>query len=124
MSNDVPFKIAALRAVIGRCPACGEGKLFRAYLKQVESCSACGERFGHIRADDAAPWLTLIVLGHVFLPLILLFNWDWMPLWTAMLSMSALRMALALVLLPRSKALVLAILWRTKAPGYEPVEIA
>jgi len=123
MNKDVPFQIAALRAVIGRCPCCGQGKLFRAYLKQVENCAACGERFGHIRADDAAPWLTLIVLGHVVLPLIFLFDWDWMPLWPAMIAMSALLMALALVLLPRSKALFLAILWRTKAPGYKQVEI-
>jgi len=123
MQADVDFKIAALRALRGRCPCCGQGKLFRAYLKQVEQCSACGERFGQIRADDAAPWLTLIILGHVFLPLIFLFNWDWMPLWVAMVSMSALVMALALVLLPRSKALFIAILWRTKAPGYKPVEL-
>jgi uncharacterized protein (DUF983 family) len=124
MNKDVPFKTAALRAVLGRCPACGEGKLFRAYLKQVEACAACEEKFGHIRADDAAPWATLIVLGHVVLPVILLFNWDWMPLWPAMLSMSALLMVLALALLPVSKALFLAILWQTRAPGYKQVEIA
>jgi uncharacterized protein (DUF983 family) len=122
MSNDVPFKIAALRAVTGRCPCCGLGKLYRAYLKQVENCAACGEKFGHIRADDAAPWLTLIVLGHIFLPLILLFNWDWMPLYPAMIAMSALLMVLALVLLPFAKALFLAILWRTKAPGCEATQ--
>jgi uncharacterized protein (DUF983 family) len=124
MRNEVPFKTAALRALRGRCPCCGKGKLYRGYLKQVEACAACGERFGHIRADDAAPWLTLIVLGHVFLPLIFLFNWDWMPLWTEMLSMSALLMVLALALLPFSKALFLAILWQTRAPGYQQVEIA
>ena len=124
MSKDVPFKVAALRALRGRCPCCGKGKLYRAYLKQVEKCAACGERLGHIRADDAAPWLTLIVLGHVFLPLVFLLNWDWMPLWTEMLSMSALLVVLALALLPFSKALFLAILWQTKAPGYKQVEIA
>ena len=40
----------------------------RSYLKQVENCAACGESFGQIRADDAAPWLTIILVGHVFLP--------------------------------------------------------
>lgn len=122
-TTNVDFKTAALRALRGRCPCCGQGKLFRSYLKQVEHCSVCGEEYGQIRADDAAPWLTLIVLGHVFLPVIFLFNWDWMPLWVAMVSMSALVMALGLVILPRAKALFIAILWQTKAPGYKPVEL-
>ena len=72
-SNAVPMKLAARRAVLGRCPCCGEGKLFRAYLKQVDNCSVCGETFGHIRADDAAPWLTIILVGHIFVPLMLVF---------------------------------------------------
>lgn len=126
MSNDAPveMKTALLRAVMGRCPHCGKGKLFKSYLKQVDQCSVCGEQFGQIRADDAAPWLTIIVVGHIFLPLAFMLNWDWMPTWVAMLSMAALFAALSLVLLPRAKAVMLAILWQTKAPGYKPVELA
>jgi uncharacterized protein (DUF983 family) len=122
--TDVTLKTAALRALRGGCPCCGEGELMRSYLKQVEQCSVCGEQFGQIRADDAAPWLTIIVVGHVFLPLAFLLNWDWMPTWAAMLSMSALFAGLALAILPRAKMLFLAILWQTRAPGYKPVELA
>ena len=122
--TEITLKTAALRAVLGRCPCCGEGKLMQSYLKQVEQCSVCGEKLGHIRADDAAPWATLIVVGHVFLPLIFLFNWDWMPLWVAMTSMSALVVAICLAILPRAKALFVGILWQTRAPGCQPVEIA
>jgi len=28
-----------------RCPRCGDGKLFRAFLKPVEHCSNCGQRW-------------------------------------------------------------------------------
>ena len=122
--RDVSLKTAIRRAVLGRCPACGEGKLFRTYLKQVENCSACGERFGHIRADDAAPWGTIILVGHVFLPLAFMVDLDFMPTWGLMLAMAAVFCALSLAILPRSKALFLAILWQTRAPGYKQVEIA
>jgi uncharacterized protein (DUF983 family) len=126
MSEDreVSLKTAIRRAVLGRCPACGEGKLFRSYLRQVENCEACGERFGHIRADDAAPWGTIILVGHVFLPFAFMVDVDFMPLWAAMTMWAVLFSALALAVLPRSKALFLAILWQTRAPGYKQVEIA
>ena len=44
-----------LRGFLGRCPKCGEGRLFRSYLKVVEECKSCGEKYGHFRADDAPP---------------------------------------------------------------------
>jgi len=121
--SEVGLKTAARRGLMGRCPHCGVGKLMRGYLKQVESCAACGERLGHIRADDAAPWLTIIVVGHVFLPLAFLVNIDWMPTWAAMLMWSACFAGIALAILPRAKSLFIGVLWQTKAPGYKPVEI-
>ncbi len=124
MSNpEIELKTAARRALLGRCPACGNGKLMRSYLKQVENCAACGESFGQIRADDAAPWLTIILVGHIFLPFAFMVNLDWMPTWAAMVSLSALFVGIALAILPRAKMLFIAILWQTRAPGYKPVEL-
>jgi uncharacterized protein (DUF983 family) len=121
--SAVSLKIAASRALLGRCPCCGQGKLMRSYLKQVENCSVCGESFGQIRADDAAPWLTIILVGHIFLPLAFLVNVDWMPVWAAMGMWSACFAGLALAILPRAKMLFIAILWQTRAPGYQPIEL-
>ena len=106
---------AVLRALLGRCPCCGQGKLFRSYLKQVDNCSACGESFAGYRADDAAPWLTIIVTGHVFLPLAFFFNLDFMPVWIVAGGWALFFSALAAALLPRAKGVVLAILWQTGA---------
>jgi uncharacterized protein (DUF983 family) len=115
-SNAVPMKLAARRAVLGRCPCCGEGKLFRAYLKQVDNCSVCGEAFGHIRADDAAPWLTIILVGHIFVPLMLVFvAFSTMPSWVSAVLWSLVFVGLSLVILPRAKGLFIAILWLTGA---------
>ena len=117
--SEISLKTAAARALMGRCPCCGNGSLMKSYLKQVENCSVCGESFGQIRADDAAPWLTIILVGHVFLPFAFLVNVDWMPLWAAMGMWAACFTTIALAILPRAKALLIAVLWQTRAPGYE-----
>ena len=116
--REVSLKTAIRRAVLHRCPACGEGKLFKSYLKQVENCAACGERFGHIRADDAAPWGTIIVVGHIFMPLIFFVNLDvFMPFWAGVFAWAALFTGLSLAVLPRAKGFFIALLWMTRAPG-------
>ena len=116
MRRDIPLKVAARRAVLGRCPCCGEGKLFRAYLKQVDACSVCGEKFGHIRADDAAPWLTLILVGHIFVPVMLVFvAMSSLSTWTLAAMWSVIFAGLCLAILPRSKAFFIALLWLTGA---------
>jgi uncharacterized protein (DUF983 family) len=116
--NTVDFRTAALYALRGRCPCCGKGKLFRSYLKQVDSCSECGERFADIRADDAAPWLTIILVGHILLPLVMAFVLiDTLPAWAAATICAVILAAMSLLILPRAKALFIAILWHTGAPG-------
>jgi len=43
---------ALKRGLRGRCPRCGEGRLFRAFLKVDNNCSSCGLDFTPHRADD------------------------------------------------------------------------
>jgi uncharacterized protein (DUF983 family) len=120
---QIELKTAALRGLLGRCPCCGRGKLMRSYLKPVENCAACGESFGQIRADDAAPWLTIILVGHVFLPMAFLVDTSAIPTWAAAALWSVCFAAIALAILPRAKSLFIGILWQTRAPGYQPVEL-
>ena len=123
-NQEITLRKAAERAVLGKCPCCGKGRLFVRYLKQVENCAACGEYFGAIRADDAAPWLTIIVVGHIFLPLAFLVDLTRiMPVWGEMLLWSGFFTALSLALLPRAKGVMLAILWLTRATA-EPTIVS
>lgn len=116
--SDIPVGLAMKRGFIGHCPNCAETPLFKSYLKQVDSCSACGAHFGRIRADDAAPWLTIIAVGHFFLPLIFFVNLDaLMPVWASVFAWSILFSGVSLALLPRAKGLFIALLWATRAPG-------
>lgn len=111
---------AMRRGLRGQCPACGKGRLFASYLKQVERCAACHEPLGHIRSDDGAPWLTILVVGHIVLPVILMVEQhaQW-PTWLAMTVWPLFALALVLAVLPRAKGLLLSIIWSTNAPGSE-----
>jgi uncharacterized protein (DUF983 family) len=106
------------RGARGRCPKCGMGVLFRSYLKVVEQCSACGERYGHYRADDAPPWLTIFLVGHMTVPLIFAIEESFRPpLWASFVMYLPAVILLTLLLLPRCKGVILAALWKTKAEG-------
>src|SRR6478735_746935 len=53
---------AMKRGFRGRCPRCGEGKLFRAFLKVGNNCAACGLDFTPHRADDLPAYLPLTLV--------------------------------------------------------------
>ncbi|RTR16598.1 DUF983 domain-containing protein [Azospirillum griseum] len=116
-----PSKLAAsLRGLIGRCPNCGQGRLLHRFLKPVERCASCGEAFGHLRADDAPPWMTILIVGHIVIPALLSVEQTYEPpTWVHMLVWPLLSLLLTLLLLPRCKGFILGLLWSTGAPGSE-----
>jgi len=118
--NDRPsLGLAVRRALVGRYPKCGQGKLFASYLKQVEHCDVWGEN-GHIRSDDAAPWLTILIVGDLVVPTALAVETRIsLPSWVSMTIWPVLAICLALVVLPRAKALFLSVIWNTRSPGSE-----
>lgn len=56
---------AMMRGLRCRCPHCGEGKLFRAFLKPVAKCAVCEEDYTAQRADDLPAYLTVVIVGHI-----------------------------------------------------------
>ncbi len=115
-SAETTLRDAAKRGALGRCPRCGIGRLFACYLKQVESCASCGEAFAGLRTDDAAPWATIILVGHVFLPLMFLVDLArHLPPWLEVAVWAGLFALLSATLLPRVKGMILGVLWQTRA---------
>jgi uncharacterized protein (DUF983 family) len=113
---------AMLRGALGRCPRCGRGALLHRYLKVVGQCSACGEAYGHFRADDAPPWLTILLVGHIAAPFFFMIEENFqLSTATELAILLPLIIGLTLVLLPRCKGAILAAMWITKAEGTEPV---
>jgi uncharacterized protein (DUF983 family) len=60
------------RGFCQNCPRCGKSRLFRKFLKQTDQCAVCEQKLGHIRADDFPPYLTMIVVGHIIVPMVLI----------------------------------------------------
>lgn len=120
MKKKLGFWLVARRAVLGLCPNCGRGKLFATYLKQVDNCSVCDEAFGHIRADDGPAWLTVLVTGHLLLPVAVTvtLNTNW-PDWVYMTLWPGISVVLILALLQPSKGVFIAAIWRTGCIGAE-----
>ena len=113
---------AILRGALERCPRCGHGRLLHHYLKMVDHCSVCGEPYGHYRTDDAAPWLTILLVGHITIPIILVCEMNFsLPLWIAFAIYLPLIVGLTLFLLPRCKGVMAAVLWAMKAEGSEKI---
>jgi uncharacterized protein (DUF983 family) len=70
---------AMKRGFRGRCPRCGEGKLFRAFLKVDNNCSVCGLDFTPHRADDLPAYLVIVIVGHIVVPLALMIETNYSP---------------------------------------------
>jgi len=110
------FMGALLRGLGRRCPNCGRGPLLRGYLKPHDNCPSCGLAFAPLRSDDAAPYFTILIVGHIVVPLVLLVEQHLAPpvplqlaIW---LPVTAL---LTLGLLPFVKGGVMAAIWSLKA---------
>lgn len=63
-----PVGASMWRGFCSSCPSCGAPGLFRAYLKPVDNCGHCGEDMSHQRADDAPPYFTMVIVGHLIAP--------------------------------------------------------
>ena len=102
-----------IRGIKLRCPCCGEGKLFSSYLKQVNNCVLCGESLGDIHAEDGPAWLTILIVGHLLAPFIIVFssatNW---PDWLSIIVWSILAIILVILILPIAKGFFIAIIWK------------
>lgn len=67
-----PFAAALGRGLAGRCPACGKGRLFDGFLRVMPACANCGAPLGLARADDAPPYFTILIVGHIVIPAMLI----------------------------------------------------
>ena len=109
---------ALLRGFAGRCPNCGKGRMFRSYLKVDPHCQSCGLDLAAFRSDDAPPYFTILIVGHIVLPAILIVErLGELPLWLLVSFWVPLTLALTLALLPRVKGAVIAVQWATRSAG-------
>jgi uncharacterized protein (DUF983 family) len=121
MSDAVTEKggLHLLRGLFGRCPACGEGHLFRAFVKVADACEKCGEPFHHHRADDFPAYLTIFLVGHLVVPLAMYVEIAFTPNYWAHAAMwLPMVLVLSLGLLQPLKGLIVAMQWHMGMHGF------
>jgi len=106
------------RGLAGRCPNCGQGSLFARYLKVNAVCEGCGLVLGEFRADDAPPYFTMLIVGHIIVPGMLLLEQIQHPAaWVQAALWLPLTLIMTLALLPRIKGAVIGFQWAQRIRG-------
>jgi uncharacterized protein (DUF983 family) len=108
------------RGMLSRCPACGTGHLFRAFLKPVDTCAVCGEDLHHQRADDLPAYIVIVVVGHVLMTgymmtdmMLRVSPWVHLAIWVPLAVLAAI------VTLQPIKGGVIGLQWAYRMHGFD-----
>ena len=119
------LKAALKRGACLKCPRCGQGKLFRSYLKVADSCGNCGLDLTPQRADDGPAYIVILLVAH-------LIGFSLMPLFSLLgdrpgmiaLVLGVAAVVLSLALLPPVKGMFVALQWVKGMHGFNPAKQA
>ncbi|MTI16377.1 DUF983 domain-containing protein [Rhodobacteraceae bacterium RKSG542] len=119
--SDREVAPALLKGSLCKCPACGTGKVFDGYLTVRAQCDACGEELHHHRADDAPPYFTIFIVGHIVVWLMLVVEMAYFPpLWLHIALWVPLTIVMSLAMLRPIKGALVGLQWALKMHGFDP----
>ncbi len=114
-----PLAHSIWRGLQGKCPNCGNGRLFRKFIKPVDHCGNCGEDYRPQRADDLPAYLVVVIVGHVVVGGFLAMemtsdipSWLQLAIWTPITVISSV------ALLQPVKGGVIALQWALRMHGF------
>ena len=120
-TGERSVRLSLMRGARLTCPACGKGAMFPRYLKVADECPVCGEALHHHRADDAPPYFTIVIVGHIVVGLLLAVEMGYRPpLWLHAVIWLPLTVLLALLILPSIKGALVGLQWALLMHGFDP----
>ena len=69
-----PLGQSIFRGVIGRCPACGTGRIFKTFLTIDDHCPDCQEELFHHRADDGPPFFSMFFMAPLVVLIMIIYE--------------------------------------------------
>jgi uncharacterized protein (DUF983 family) len=110
---------AMRRGAAGRCPHCGQGRLFQSFLKVADRCEDCGTTFHHHRADDLPAYVVIFIMGHVVIGGMVSAETygDW-PIWWHVMLWPLLTLVGSLLLLQPVKGSIVGLQWALRMHGF------
>lgn len=113
--------ISPLRATLaGRCPRCGEGRLFNGFLTVAPSCTACGLDLSKQDSGDGPAVFVILLLGFVVVGLALWVELVYAPpLWLHLVLWLPLIAILGIGMLRPLKAVFIALQYKHRREDYQ-----
>ncbi len=117
--RDRPIMAAISKGLKCKCPNCGEGNLFRKYLKVAPACDACGENLSHEKADDLPPYITISIVGHIVVTLLMIVEAHFdLSMLAHLLIWVPLTIVLTFALMQPVKGAVVGLQWANRMFGF------
>jgi uncharacterized protein (DUF983 family) len=102
--------------LMGRCPRCGEGRLFAGYLSVKPSCDHCGLDFTFANSGDGPAVFVMLIAGFIICGAALLVEVAYRPpIWLHALIWLPLGLGLPLLLLRPFKATLVALQYKFRS---------
>ncbi len=115
-SPDNPLVSPLYAGLLGRCPRCGKGRLFRGYLAVPEGCEVCGLDFAFANSGDGPAVFIVLIAGFIVTGAALLVEVSYQPpLWVHAALWLPIGIGLPLLLLRPFKATLLALQYKFRA---------
>ncbi|WP_448951283.1 DUF983 domain-containing protein [Labrys neptuniae] len=100
----------------GRCPRCGQGRLFEGLISLKPKCSACGLDYSFADSGDGPAVLVILVAGFILLGAALYVEFTFSPpVWVHIVLWLPLSLAVCLGLLRVMKGILVALQYTNKA---------
>ena len=100
----------------GRCPRCGQGRLFKGFLSLAPRCESCGLDYSFIDTADGPAFFVMSFVGIVVVALALWVEFTFAPpIWLHLVMWFGLTAILSLLLVRPLKGLMVALQFKHKA---------
>lgn len=118
MTGPTPSPIAT--GLAGRCPRCGQGRLFRGFLTVAPRCEHCGLDLSAQDSGDGPVAFIIMIVGFVVViaALIVEVRYGW-PVWLHLLVWLPLSVVLCLALMRPLKGLLIALQFRHRRHEFD-----
>lgn len=107
-------------ALAGRCPRCGQGRLFRGFLAVAERCDVCGLDLSAQDSGDGPVAFVILLVGFAVVgsALVVEVKYGW-PVWLHFAVWLPLAALLALGLMRPLKALLIGLQFKHRAHDFD-----
>ena len=114
--DDYPPQPPIPTGLAGRCPRCGQGKMFKGFLTIAPRCDVCGLDYAFADAGDGPAIFVMLIAGFVVLGAALIVDVKYEPpIWVHLLISLPLAVIVCLGILRPLKGVLVALQYSNKA---------